>query len=382
MLGPAPPPSSPQQCFSLPSLHAWNKSCLGPPPPSSDFYSFFCGMGPPPTSRPTLHPRLSSGSQVDISFSAVLSVPLLSGRAWASLPSPGVPDRPPLFPKKGPYVGVSESVRGSRFSLRGKEERACRSTKHRLRISSAYILARRHVDAFFFASSFFGGATFCSVLRISTSASAASTWRYSRSMYALVFGDLGWKEPGLGSMRLSSRLPQRTAPMSISSRCLATDSVGSQTTTFLGQMRVRPAGSVWGGGASYTTGTAQLWTCWLDGAVSWREQVYTKVYTHALAPWWAGWSSSASLPHALWAGGSSSASLSHALASWWAGVPSSASLPSRIFAFLYVCFALSSPVPKSWISNQVSMHRSHSIPPISQTATCMPLPYTSCSSPL
>ena len=106
------------------------------------------------------------------------------------------------------------------------------------------------------ASSFFGGATLCSVPRILTSASAASAWRYSRSMYVLVVGDLGRTGPGLGSTRLSFRLPQRAALISIFSG----DSVGSQTRTFLGQMRVRPAGSVWGGGASYITGTAQLWT--------------------------------------------------------------------------------------------------------------------------
>ena len=39
-------------------------------------------------------------------------------------------------------------------------------------------------------------------------------------------------------------------------------------------------------------------SCWLGGGVSWREQVHTKVHPHALAPWWAGGSSSASLLHA------------------------------------------------------------------------------------
>ena len=93
------------------------------------------------------------------------------------------------FSQKGSYVGVSGSVRGSPFSPKGKDDRACRSAKHRPHIASAYISRGSTSMLFFWHSLFFGGATFCNVPLISTSASAASAWRYFCSMYVLVFGD-------------------------------------------------------------------------------------------------------------------------------------------------------------------------------------------------
>ena len=51
MLGPVPPQSSPQQCFSLP-LCKPEQNMSGPAPPSSDFYSLFCGPGPHPPAGP------------------------------------------------------------------------------------------------------------------------------------------------------------------------------------------------------------------------------------------------------------------------------------------------------------------------------------------
>ena len=131
---------------------------------------------------------------------------------------------------------------------------------------------------------------------------------------------------------------------------------------------MRQAGSVWGGGASYTTGTAQLrtfpgWVVLFPGENKYIPR-YIRTHWHL--------------------GGQAGRLQLHCRTHWHLGgqASASASLPSRIFAFLYVCFVLSSPVPPSWTSNPVYMHRSHSIPPISQTATCMPLLYTNCISPL
>ena len=308
--------------------------------------------------------------------------PYLSGAAEHGQAFSRGPGSATSFSKKGPYLGVSESVRGSPFSPRGKEDRVCRSAKHRPRIASAYILARRHVNAFFFGILFFRRRDLlqCSwhldfrecglCLEVLPFHVCYSFWRS------------GATGPELGSTRLSSRLPQRIAPISIFSRCLATDSVGSQTRTFLGYVRVRIAGSVWGSGASYTTGTAQLWTLagWLVLFPGENKYIPMYIRTH----WQLGRQVGRFRLRCRTLDGQAGRLQLHCRTHWHLGgqASASASLPSRIFAFLYLCFALSSPVPPSGTSNPVYMHRSHSIPPIFQTATCMPLPYTNCCSPL
>ena len=54
ILGPAPTPSSPPQCFSLPSLQAWNKTCLGPPHPAVIFTLVSVVWGPTRWQAPVL----------------------------------------------------------------------------------------------------------------------------------------------------------------------------------------------------------------------------------------------------------------------------------------------------------------------------------------
>lgn len=100
----------------------------------------------------------SSGSRVDISFRAVLSVPLWGGRAWASLPSPGVPDRPPLFQKRA----VCRCLRvRSRFSVLAERKRgSCVSLRDTSSSHSVGIYySPGGTSMLFLASHFFGGAT-------------------------------------------------------------------------------------------------------------------------------------------------------------------------------------------------------------------------------